>query len=79
MKSLLRFLAICLLLVVLSPIALVALVILVPITAPLLATAALLVGGATLAVLPLAFLALPFVMVYGLCRMLSRDDSPKAA
>jgi len=79
MKSLLRFLAIVLLLVAVSPIALLALVILVPITAPLLGAAALLVGGATLALLPLAILALPFLMVYGLCRMLASAEPAKAA
>lgn len=81
MKSLLRFLALVLLLVLIAPFALLAMVVLVPLTAPLLATAALLVGGALMAVLPLAVLALPFMAVYGLCRLLARSDdtSPKAA
>ncbi|ROH89572.1 hypothetical protein ED208_10615 [Stagnimonas aquatica] len=72
MKSLLRFLALVLLLVLIAPFALLAMVVLVPLTAPLLATAAL---------LPLAVLALPFLAVYGLCRLLARSDdaSPKAA
>lgn len=74
MKSLFRFLAIVLLLIVAAPIALLALVILVPITAPLMAAAAVLAGAALLALLPLALLALPFLLVYALCRMLAASE-----
>ena len=78
MKTLLRILAIATLMVVIAPTALLALVILVPITAPLLGAAALLVGGAALALLPLAILALPFFMVYVLCRTLVSAEPAKA-
>lgn len=79
MNLLLRTLVITLLVLLATPIALVALVILVPITAPLLTAAALLTGGAVIALLPLAVLGLPFLLVYALVRLLARDDRPKAA
>lgn len=78
MNLLLRALVLAVLLLIAAPIALVALVILVPITAPLLAAAALLGGGILIALLPLAVLALPFLLIYALVRLLARDDAPKA-